>query len=349
VRAALAVLLVLMGSWPAVGVAGGIALPKGEKLAQLEWTEKGLLLLTLADNGWALRLGNPVSGELSVIQTPRTFAALPQEAQVQLSPAGNAVAALVESRSHASPGRLWLYRLEGSSLNEVNLRKLERSFFPAGFAWGHDGEALFLRASRYLGSENPSSVVVIDLASGEVESAVLKADLDLISDLTYSPGRQALVVKAAGIRGEYPAEELIALVKPGSAEITVLHTAADDLSLQALPDGSVLVGSAQRTGERWVLLPGEDRLRRSEPRLPVSRWTASSDGKWLGGVVDGNAVGKEAGKSYGVLQSKASGRTVLTKAPCTELRFAPDSSSFAVVNSERNAVSVVEIPTGPTE
>ena len=327
-----------------------IQLPKGEQIQQMEWTGTGhLLMLAKTPSGIALRLGDPGDGSVSVVRASKSLGLIDPDSQFLLSPAGNGVAAIERAGSVIEPGHLWLYRYEHGSLSEVNLRKVDREFYPAHLAWRSDGSALYVAAAEYMGAEQPDAVISIDAATGAVSSVADKSTLDLIYEMAYAPRSDTLLVKCGGFKGSYPSEPIVAMLAIGKREPVILHTEASEFILNALPDGSVLLTAPRSAKERWVLLPGSTTLRRSEESLQIEGWTSTTDGAWLGGLADGKAIKRQDGGRYGVFRSRDGKRGFVTSKPSLLVRFAPDGRLVASVANDRSTVSIIPIPDSKSE
>jgi hypothetical protein len=347
---AVLLLLSVLGLVRPADAASTVQLPKGEQIQQMEWTPSGqLLLLTRTPSGMALRLGDPKDGSVSVVRASKSFSLINVESDFLLSPASNGVAAIEPADSVIEPSHLWLYRYEHGALSEVNLRKVDREFFPGHMTWNSDGSELFVSAAEYMGADQPDSVVAINAATGAVSSIVQKATADLVDDMVYAARTDALLVKCGGFKGSYPAEPIVVMLRLGSTEPIVLHTEASEFRLDALPDGSVLFSAPPSARERWVLLPGSSALRKSEEALQIEGWTSTVDGTWLGGIADGKSLKRPGREKYGVFRSRDGKRGFATAKPSRLVRFAPDAKFVASVSADGATVSVIPIPDSPSE
>lgn len=347
---AAAALALLVSTSHVAAAAPPILLPKGEQIQQMEWTATSqLLLLVATPSGIAMRSADPDNGQVAVVRSSKSFGLIDGGAKVLLSPAGNGVAAIEPASSAIEPNRLWLFRYEHGALAEVNLRKLDREFYPEHIAWKSDGSELYVSAAQYMGADQPDSVIGVNAATGAVATVATKSTIDLVSEMVYAPRTNALLVKCGGYQGSYPNEPIVAMLKAGSAEPVLLHTEASEFTLNALRDGSVLLTAPRSARERWVLLPGSSALRRSKETLQIEGWTSTQDGSWLGGLADGKVINRPGGHKYGVFRSRDGKRGFATAKPSRLVRFAPDGRAVASVSEEGSTVSIIPIPDSSSE
>lgn len=320
----------------------GVDLPQGEKVLDLAWPGgASIVMLVELQDGYALRRLALASGELSVVGVPKGFSMLkPPKAgepalQLSLARTGDALAVLEPADDPLRPPELSVYRIAGGDMAPVGGSRLPQGFWPALMAWG-DGGTLYLVAEPYLFPEQLFSICRFSLRDGAFAGVVLKDNVDLISDLAYLPGRNALAVKCAGLKGQYPAEPLVALVDLAGLGIDVLDGQAGELGLRAQPDGSLLLygvggkeadkgGGAQ---ELWILDRGADSLRRVELALGGSAQSLqiSPNGEWYGFLQPrGAGQGGKVGELVLGLQSARDGRTMITATPGCAFWFSPDS------------------------
>jgi hypothetical protein len=322
-----------------------IELPEGESVRQLEWASATQLtaLVETAD-GLALRRIDIGDCSIAVVPAPRSFAQLEGARELQLAPHGGAVAAIVNSPLRSlQPASLQLYRITNIGLDDVNLRKLDREFFPEQIAWQQDGDALYVSAAPYLGAEQSSSVVAVNVTSGAIESVLERSKADLIEKLVAVSGREGLVLKCGSVNGEFPLEPVIALADLKTGEVTVLHAEGQEFGLTGLADGSVILTAPRSARERWVLPQGTDKLQKIDLNLDLTDWTSSTDRLWLGGLADGLRVRRSAGKRYAVLQSQ-SGTTIVSSEPSNAVRIAPGALTAAIVSADGSVVTIVDLP-----
>jgi hypothetical protein len=310
-------------------------------------------LLVQTAQGYAVRDLDIQSGEYAVVNVPPSFkklrpggAAAPT---LSMAPDGRGLAVLEPPAGPLKPAALSVYRRSGNSFDSVQLHNIPLNFWAAGSAWGASGNELFLSARPYVFPDQPYSVGRLDLQTGSFVGVVLKANLDLISQLAVLPGRQLLLARCSGYRQEYPAEPVIALWDYNTGESSLLHARARALSLSVLDDKqALLLGSSGPTEERWILAAHESRLRRLDKGL-VARSTArylSPDGQWLGLVVPGKELAPEldARERYVAMQETGSGRTIATAVPCLQFAFAPDSAHFAALAKDGTKVYYYQLP-----
>jgi hypothetical protein len=325
----------------------GSKLPSGETAVAMAWNSpRSLTVLVQTAQGYALRDLDIVTGEYSVDNLPpgfRRFRPADNPAgEFSLAPDGRGLAVLEPASGPLKPPTLSVYRRSGSAFDAVDLRGLPAKFWPATLAWGTGGQ-LYTAAEPYLFPEQEYSVGGLDLASGEFKGIVLKANFDLVSELTVLPGRNALLARCGGYHQEYPAEPVIAMWDLSTNQSSLLHGRAHGLDLSQL-DGreALLLGTDNSIGEGWVLGAGDSTLRRLDKGLVAHSRARriSPDGKWLGLVVAGRDLSAE-------LEETATGRTIATAVPCSLFAFAPDSAHFAALAKDGGKVYYYELPKPP--
>lgn len=338
----------------------GIDLPPGERVLDLAWrSESSMVLLVQLSGGYALRKLDLGTGDISVISVPKEFSYFKPGAEggvveeFLLAPHGNALAVLEPGTEVLRAPRLFLYLIDGDALRAVNSRSIPNEFWAEHLAWSSDGEELFLTAQPYLFPDQLNSIGVLEIKTGEFHGAVIKDNIDLISDVVCLPGQDALAVRCMAYQGQYPTEPLVALVDLTHRTSHILHSRAGNLAMRVLNSGSLLLYprtvEAQAAKEYWLLEPGAVTLRRAQMALGDSAATLqnSADGGWFGFLApESEITGKgDKDKLLLALQRTKDGKTVVTATSTGAFRFAPSGKTVCALDGTEPRLYFYQLPT----
>jgi hypothetical protein len=338
----------------------GVDLPPGEHVLDLAWrSESSLVMLVQLSGGYALRKLEIGSGDISVISVPKEFSYFkPSPAggsadEFLLSPRGNALAVIDPGAGALEAPKLYAYTIDGDILSPANTRRIPNDFWVEHAAWDSTGDNLYLTTQPYLFPEQLNSIGVLDLKTGEFQGAVIKDNIDLISDLICLPGQGTLAVRCMAYQGQYPVEPLVALVDLEHRTSHILHSRAGNLAMRALSNGSLLLypnaGAKKSGSEYWLLEPGAVTLRRAQMALTDSAATlqTNANGEWFGFLAaESELTGKgEKKKLLLALQRAKDGKTVVTATATQAFRFAPSGRTVCALSGNEPRLYFYQLPT----
>jgi hypothetical protein len=330
----------------------GIELPKGEMVADLEWSSEGrLIMLVVKDDGYALRGVEPAEGEVFVIPVPRDFGNIrheygyDEELVIELAPGGGSIAVLERTANPLYANELSVYLISLNGLVSLDTHRIPDEFNPNEICYSADGDRLFLAARPYVNPEQPYSVGRFDLVTERFEGVVPKSNLDLIDAMACVPGQDKLALICRSYRGEFPLEPLLVLAGSGDP---VLHAAARGFALVPLADGRLLFGD---TGgplgrEVWVLTGGSTEVAAVElPEGLNASYQCNRSGSWLGMLRGYDADAGMENDCELVLQNAAEMQTLETTERCSMFVFSPGGAAVCAVGDEGQKLFFYNLPT----
>lgn len=333
----------------------GVDLDPGETIVDMAWaSDASVILLVEQADGYAMRQLDLSSGNMNVIAVPKEFSYFKPGKDAQhalrfyLAPRGNALAVLESGTGVLHPSKIAVYVNDGRQMQAISNRRIPGDFWPANAAWAPSGRQLYLSSQQYIYPDQQFSVGMLDLQSGEFQGVVLKANVDLITDITCLSGRQALAVSCQGYQGQYPDEALLALIDLEHRTSHVLHSRADSLGMRELESGALLVyDKGQGSGACWLLEPAAVTLRRAELSYAdgAATFQATPDNKWYGFIAPEAELTKNDGtRQLLALQRVADGKTVVTATPTRLFRFAPGSKAVCALTADEAKLYFYQLP-----
>lgn len=337
----------------------GIDLPPQEKVLDLAWrNESTMVLLVQLSDGYALRKLELASGNISVIAVPKEFSYFKPDREGEpapeflLSPRANGLAVIEPSAGALDAPKLYVYAIDSDSLRAVNTHSIPSEFWVEHAAWDSAGEQLYLTTKPYLFPDQLNSIGVLELKTGAFQGSVIKDNIDLISDLICLPGQGTLAVRCKAYQGQYPTEELVALVDLTHRTSHILHSRAGKLAMRALNSGSLLLfpseAEKKKGSEYWLLEPGAVTLRRAQMALSGSAATlqTSADGDWFGFLApESELTGKgEAKNLLLALQRAKDGKTVVTATATQAFCFAPSGKTVCALAANEPRLYFYQLP-----
>jgi hypothetical protein len=337
----------------------GVDLPPGEQVLDLAWRgESSLVILVQLAGGYALRKLEMGSGDISVISVPKEFSYFKPSSEggaseeFMLSPRGNALAVIEPGAGALQAPRLYAYIIDGDAMRIANTRSVPSQFWVEHAAWDTGGDKLYLTAQPYLFPDQLNSIGVLELKTGAFQGAVIKDNIDLISDLICIPGQDALAVRCMAYQGQYPVEPLVALVDLTHRTSHILHSRAGNLAMRALNSGSLLLfakGANKKSGsEYWLLEPGAVTLRRAQMALSDSATTlqTTTSGDWFGFLASEFELTNKGDtkKMLLALQRAKDSKTVVTATATQAFRFSPSGKTVCALAQNEPRLYFYQLP-----
>jgi len=360
---AVVIALALASATPTRAQPLGVDLPKGESVVDIAWfSATSVVFLVETKEGYALRRLEVATGELSVIGVPRSFSNLHKTGAgaagpvFSMAPAGNALAILEQASDPLTRPELSVYRCDGTELKAVSVHQVPSDFWTAQMTWDNRGQELFLVAQPYLFPDQRYSIGKLSLQGESFSGVALKDNVDLVSEVASIPQRGALAVRCGGFQGQYPGEEVIALLDPAHPQGRVLNARAKGLAMKALASGELLVYHTGEPGSRgaagdtlcWLLGPHDDALRLARLALgdAGASLEQSADGTWMGFLSDGSKLGVKGagGKLLLGLQRASDGKMMVSNIPTAAFEFSPFGGFVCAVGDGGARVYFYQLP-----
>jgi len=346
-------MLVVSGSIAAAAKSPRIELPEGERAVKIAWADNAtLMVLVTTGEQYAYRSLDLNRGSFGICRASAGFEALKPAGDVKASPEfyladnGASLAVVERARLPLKASVLQVFRLDGDRLLSVSTRTVPTKFWVDQLAWDNEGRVLFISARHYLYPEQPYSIGKLAVENASFKPLTLKANLDLIDQLVFIPQRQALAARCASYHGEYPLEQLIALIDPNTGIPRMLHSRASELQLKPLADGRLLLydASGSQLGFRgdWLLDPRYETLQAAVLGLVETPGTllTSPDSTWLGFLTKASTLGVNVANNGQVvaLQRAADGKTMATSEASVDFAFSPNSQYVCTVGDDGRAL-----------